>query len=42
MIGDDHYEKYVPSTEELPLLKKSDPLVHETYWELLYHFHIYG
>jgi len=42
MIGDAPYEKYVPSTEELHLLKKSDPLVHETYWEVLCQFHIYG
>jgi len=42
MIGDAHYEEYVPSTEELHLLKKSDPLVYETYWEVLCHFHICG
>jgi len=42
MIGDAPYEEYVPSTEELHLLKKSDPLVYETYWEVLCHFHIYG
>ena len=29
MIGDAPYEEYVPSTEELHLLKKSDPLVYE-------------
>ena len=40
MIGEAPYEKYVLSTEELHLLKKSDPLVHETYWEDLCHFHI--
>ena len=34
MIGDTPYEEYVPSTEELHLLKKSDPLVHETFWEV--------
>jgi len=42
VIGDAPYKEYVPSTEELHLLKKSDPLVYETYWEVLYHFHIYG
>jgi len=31
MIGDAPYEEYIPSTEELYLLKKSDPLVYETY-----------
>ena len=40
MIGDALYEEYVPSTEELHLLKKSGPLVYETYWEVLFHFHI--
>ena len=29
-------------TEELHLLKKSDPLVYKTYWEVLCHFHICG
>ena len=28
MIGDAPYEEYIPSTEELYLLKKSDPLVY--------------
>jgi len=42
MIGDDPYEEYVPSIEELHLLKKSDPLVYETYWEVLCHFLICG
>ena len=31
VIGDAPYEEYVPSTEERHLLKKSDPLVYETY-----------
>ena len=42
MIGDTAYEAYVPSTEELHLLKKRDPLVYETYLEVLCHFHICG
>ena len=42
MIGDTPYEEYVPSTEKLHMLKKSDPLVHKTYWEVLCHFHICG
>jgi len=42
MIGDVPYEEYVPSIEELHSLKKSDPLVYETYWEVLCHFHICG
>jgi len=42
VIGDTSYEKFVPSTEELHLLKKSDPIVYEIYWEVLYHFYICG
>jgi len=42
MIRDSPYEEYVPLTEELHLLKKSDPLVYETYWEVLCHFHTCG
>jgi len=42
MIGDAPYEEYVPSTEELHFLKKGDPLVYETYWEVLCHFYICG
>ena len=42
MIGDAPYEEYVPSTEELHLLKKSDHLVYETCWLELCHFHICG
>ena len=38
MIGDAPYEEYVPSTEELHLLKKSDPLAYATYWEVLCYF----
>ena len=40
VMGDTSYEKYVPSTDELYLLKKDDPLVYEIYWEVLYHFHV--
>jgi len=39
-MGNAPYEEYVPSTEEPYLLKKDDPLVYETYWEVLCHFHI--
>jgi len=42
VIGDAPYKKYVPSTEEQHMLKKSDPLVCQTYWEVLCHFHICG
>ena len=42
MIGDAPYEEYVPTTEELHLLKKEDPQVYETYWKVLCHFHICG
>jgi len=41
MIGDAPYEEYVPSMQKLHLLKKSDPLVYDTFWEVLCHFHIY-
>ena len=40
VIGDAPYEEYVLSTEELNLLKKSNALVYETYWDVLFHFHI--
>ena len=40
VIRDAPYEEYVPSTEELHLLKKNDPLVYETCWEVLCRFHI--
>jgi len=42
VIGDASLEEYIASTEELHLLKKSDPLVYETYWEVLCHFHVCG
>jgi len=37
VIGDALYEEYVPSTKKLHLLKKSNPLVYKTYWEVLCH-----
>ena len=40
VMGDAPYEEYVPSTEEMHLLKKDDPLVCKTYWKLLCHFQI--
>jgi len=42
VIEDTPYEEYVSSTEKLYLLKKSDPLGYETYWEVMCHFYIYG
>jgi len=42
VIGDAPYEEYVLTTEELHLLRKEDPQMYETYWEVLCHFHIYG
>jgi len=42
VIGDAPYEEYVLTTEELHLLKKDDPQVYETYWEVLCHFYICG
>jgi len=34
------YEKYIPSTKKLHLLRRDSPWVYETYWEVLCHFHI--
>ena len=42
VIRDAPYEEYVLIIEELHLLRKEDPQVYDTYWEVLYHFHIYG
>ena len=36
------YEEYVPTSEELHLLKKENPQVYKTYWEVLCHLHICG
>ena len=42
VIGDAPHEEYVPTSEELHLLKKEDPQEYETYWGVLCHFHICG
>ena len=42
VIRDALYEEYVLTTEVLQLLKKEDPRVYNTYWEVLCHFHICG
>jgi len=42
VMGDIHYEQYITGTKELHLMKNDAPLVYETYWEVLYHFHIYA
>ena len=42
VIGDVPYEEYVPTYEELHLLRKEDPQMYETYWKVLCHFHICG
>ena len=34
-MGDLSYEEYIPSTEELHLLKRDAPQVYMTYWEVL-------
>jgi len=39
VIGDAPNEEYISTTEELYLLKKDNPQVYETYWEVLCHFH---
>ena len=41
VMGDASYEEYIPTSEEFRLLKKEDPQVYETYWEVLCHLHIY-
>ena len=40
VMGDAPYEEYVPTSEELHLLKKECPRIYETYWEVICHFHI--
>ena len=42
MMGNRPYEEYTPGTKELHIIRKQDPQVYETYWELLCHFHICG
>jgi len=42
VIGDAPYEEYVLTSEEFHLLRKEDPQVYETDWEVLCHFHICG
>ena len=42
VVGDVPYEEYVPTTEELHLLKKDAPQIYEIYLEVLCHFHICG
>ena len=39
-MGDLLYEEYILGTKELHLMKKDAPLVYETYWEVLCHFHM--
>ena len=34
------YEEYIPSTEQLYLLKRDTSQVYKAYWEVLCHFHI--
>ena len=40
VIGDAPYEEYVPTTADLHILKKNDPQVYESHWEVLCYFHI--
>lgn len=41
-MGEASYEEYVPTREELHLLKAQHPMVYDRYWELICHFHICG
>jgi len=42
VTGDMPYEEYVPTAVELRHVKEEFPLIYETYWEVLCHFHICG
>ena len=39
-VWDLPYVEYIPDAEELHLVKRHAPQVYETYWKVLYHFHI--
>ena len=39
-MGEVPYEEYVPGAEELQILRRDRSEIYDTYWELLYHFHI--
>jgi len=42
VMEDIPYEEYIPSMNELYLMKKDAPLVYKIYWKVLCHFHIYA
>ena len=42
VMGDAPYEEFVPTSEEFHLLRKEDPQVYETYWEVLCYILICG
>ena len=39
-MGEVPYEEYVLGAEELHILRRDAPQIYETYWELLFHYHI--
>ena len=39
VMGDLLCVEYIPTTEGLHLIKKDAPLLYETYWKVLCHFH---
>lgn len=41
-MGEVTYEEYIPTTEELSLLKARDEQVYGTYWEIMCHYRIYA
>lgn len=41
-MGELPYEEYVPTEEDLDLLKAQNTLAYDTYWELMCYFHICG
>lgn len=38
-VGEVPYEEYIPTTEELYILKTKDMHIYESYCEMMYHYH---
>lgn len=39
-MGEVSYDKYIPTTKELNILKAKNEHIYETYWEIMCHFYI--
>ena len=39
-MGEVPYEEFIPGSSELKRLRSEHPTIHETYWELMCHYHI--